>query len=148
VAQLKRINNLFFGTNYVDMGPLESVFGQLDFKPMVFGTLKEMSSNVKDYIDLTEDDGAEQRGEIVKNLHYGCGTLGTRAKVQGATIYIWRHGGDTRACYYTLSSTLGIYMIEGLNKDQIKLDIIIVYMYKMDTTPVTEELWNTLRAVL
>jgi hypothetical protein len=56
---MKRKDNVYFGTGLEDKGPLETVFRQLEFKPMIFGTFGEMSSNVKDFIDLAVDYGAE-----------------------------------------------------------------------------------------
>jgi hypothetical protein len=53
----KRKDTVHFGTNSTDKGPLESIFRQLDFKPMLFGTFREMSSNVKDFVDLDVDYG-------------------------------------------------------------------------------------------
>jgi hypothetical protein len=41
---------------------METLFRQLDFKPMVFGTFGEMSSNVRDFIVLAVDYGAEILG--------------------------------------------------------------------------------------
>ena len=42
-----------FATTEGTMGPLEAIFRQLDFKPLVFGTFAEISSNVKDLIETT-----------------------------------------------------------------------------------------------
>jgi hypothetical protein len=40
-------------------GPLEIIFIQLDFKPMVFGSFAEMSSNVKDFVEMAVEYGVE-----------------------------------------------------------------------------------------
>jgi len=40
-------------------GSLEVIFGQLDFKPFVFGTFAEMSSNVKDFVGMAIEYGVE-----------------------------------------------------------------------------------------
>ena len=42
-----------FGTLEGGKGPLETIFGQIVFKPLVFGTFGEMSSNV---VALVETD--------------------------------------------------------------------------------------------
>jgi hypothetical protein len=49
VTQRKRKDHVHFGTNPINKGPLESVFGQLNFKPMVFGMFGVTTSNVKDF---------------------------------------------------------------------------------------------------
>ena len=63
ITQLKRKNGINFGTNADRKGLLESLFRQLDFKPMVFATFGEMSSNVKDFIYLAVDYRAEHLGK-------------------------------------------------------------------------------------
>jgi len=40
-------------------GPLESLFMRLDFKPLVFGTFGEMSSNVKEVVNMAVEYGVE-----------------------------------------------------------------------------------------
>ena len=40
-----------FNTREGTREPLEGIFLQLDFGPLVFGTLAEMSSNVKDFVE-------------------------------------------------------------------------------------------------
>jgi hypothetical protein len=45
-----------------ERGPLETIFRQLEFKSMIFGTFGEMSSNVQDLINLAVDYGAEHFG--------------------------------------------------------------------------------------
>jgi hypothetical protein len=52
-----------FGTTEGTRGPREVIFTQLNFKPFIFGTLVEMSSNVKDFVDMA--------------VEYGVGHLGT-----------------------------------------------------------------------
>jgi hypothetical protein len=59
---MKRKDNVDFGNDPEDMGPLEAIIRQLEFKPMFFGTFGEMSSNVKNFVNLVVDYGAEQLG--------------------------------------------------------------------------------------
>ncbi len=47
IDNMKEKDRLHFGREETAKGPLESLFRQLDFKPLVFGTFAEMSSNVK-----------------------------------------------------------------------------------------------------
>ena len=56
-TQLRRKIHQLFST--MDMGPLENVFRQMEFKPIVFGSFGEMSTNVREYIELVVDDGAD-----------------------------------------------------------------------------------------
>ena len=47
---MKEKDREHFGTAEAARGPLESLFKRLDFKPLVFGTFGEMSSNVKEVV--------------------------------------------------------------------------------------------------
>jgi len=51
-----------FGTAEGTVGLLEAIFRQLDFKPLVFGTFAEISSNVRDFIETTVEYGVEHLG--------------------------------------------------------------------------------------
>jgi hypothetical protein len=46
-----------FNTREGRRGPLEGIFQQLDFKPLVFGTFTEMSSDVKDFVETPVEYG-------------------------------------------------------------------------------------------
>ncbi len=48
-----------FGTADDTREPLESLFRQLDFKPLVFGTFAECSTNVKVVLEMTVEYGME-----------------------------------------------------------------------------------------
>ena len=54
-----------FGTTETTRGPLESVFRRLDFKPLIFGTFGEMSSNVKEVVSIAVEYGVEHLGRTV-----------------------------------------------------------------------------------
>ena len=49
----------------IERGPLETVFKQIDFKPLVFGSFGEMSKGVKEFIMLAVDYGAEHLGRTM-----------------------------------------------------------------------------------
>ncbi len=51
-----------FGTEETARGPLESLFRQLDFKPLVFGTFGECSTNVKEVLKTAVEYGVEHLG--------------------------------------------------------------------------------------
>ena len=40
-------------------GPLENIFWRVDFKPLVFGPFGEMSSNVKEVVNMAVKYGVE-----------------------------------------------------------------------------------------
>ncbi len=63
ITQLHKKNQQFFGTQ--DIGPLDMVFKPIDFKPLVFGSFGEMSSNGKEYIKLAVDYEAEHPGRAM-----------------------------------------------------------------------------------
>ena len=51
-----------FGTTEGVRGPLEVIFRLLSFKPLVFGSFAEMSSNVKDFVEMAVEYGVEPLG--------------------------------------------------------------------------------------
>jgi hypothetical protein len=55
----------YFGTAETSRGPLENVFRRLDFKPLVFGTFGEMSSNVKEMVNMAVEYGLEHLGRTM-----------------------------------------------------------------------------------
>ena len=44
---------------------MESLFRRLDFKPLVFGTFREISSNVKEVVDMAVGYGVEHLGRTL-----------------------------------------------------------------------------------
>ncbi len=62
IANMKKKNKLHFGTEETARGPLENLIKQVEFKPLVFGTFAEMSSNVMEVIDMAVEYGAEHLG--------------------------------------------------------------------------------------
>ena len=46
-----------FGTAEGAIGPLEAIFGQLDFKPLVLGIFVESSTNLKEFIEAVLEYG-------------------------------------------------------------------------------------------
>jgi hypothetical protein len=47
------------------MGPLEAIFKTLDFKPLIFGTFAEASTNVGDFVELAVEYGVEHLGRTM-----------------------------------------------------------------------------------
>ncbi len=62
IANLSRKDQEHFGTEDKVRGPLEILFRQLDFKPLVFGTFAEMSSNVSTVLEMAVEYGVEHLG--------------------------------------------------------------------------------------
>ena len=62
IANLREKDRQYFGTAETARGPLESLFRRRDFKPIVFGTFGEMSSNVKEVVDMAVEYGVEHLG--------------------------------------------------------------------------------------
>ena len=65
MVNLHKKNREHFGTAEGTVGPLEAIFRQLDFKPLVFGTFTEISNNVKDFIETTVEYGVEHLGRTM-----------------------------------------------------------------------------------
>ena len=47
------------------MGPLEAIFKTLDFKPLIFGTFAEASTNVGEFLELAVKYGVEHLGRTM-----------------------------------------------------------------------------------
>ena len=63
LVNLKRKDSVHFGTLEQGKGPLESIFWQIVFKPLVFGSFGEMSSNVVQLVETTVEYGVEHLGK-------------------------------------------------------------------------------------
>ena len=51
-----------FGTAEGAIRPLEAIFRQLNFKPLVFGTFAESNTNLKEFIEAVVEYGVEYTG--------------------------------------------------------------------------------------
>jgi len=47
------------------MGPLEAIFKSLDFKPIVFGTFAEASTNLGEFVELGVEYRVEHMGRTM-----------------------------------------------------------------------------------
>ncbi len=65
IAKIKEKDRQHFGTAESAREPLESQFRRLDFKPLVFGTFGEMSSNVKEVGNMAVEYGVEHFGRTI-----------------------------------------------------------------------------------
>ena len=59
MINLHKKDKTHFGTTEGARGPLEAIFRQLDFKPLVFGTFTESNTNVRDFIEMAVEYGVE-----------------------------------------------------------------------------------------
>jgi hypothetical protein len=59
VTNMREKDRQYFGTAETARGPTESLFRRLDFKPLVFGTFGEMSTNVKEVVNMVVEYGVE-----------------------------------------------------------------------------------------
>jgi hypothetical protein len=115
IAQLERKDQHLFGTG--DKGPLKSFFRHMDFKPLVFGSFGDTSTNVKQYIELAVDYGSEHLGiamaattlEVVKT------TMRRRYKSQLSTA----NRGDLANLVLDRTKYMGTCQT-GFNKAQIR----------------------------
>jgi hypothetical protein len=62
LANLKRKDLAHFGTSEGVGGPLETIFRQIVFKPLVFGIFGKMSSNVVGLVETAVEYGVEHLG--------------------------------------------------------------------------------------
>ena len=65
IVNLKQKDRDHFGIADGSRGPLESLFMQLDFRPLVFGTFGECSSNVKAVIEMAVEYGMDHLGRTM-----------------------------------------------------------------------------------
>ena len=88
IANLKEKDREHFGTAKTARGPLESVFRRMDFKPLVFRTFGEMSSNVKDVVNMAVEYGVEHLGRTMAGSHDGGWSQNCPAEeVQDTIVY-------------------------------------------------------------
>ena len=80
-----------FATAEGAVGPLEAVFRSLDFKPLVFGTFAEASTNVGEFVELAVEYGVEHLGRTMAATSVDSvkAALRRRYKTQLATA-AWR----------------------------------------------------------
>ncbi len=65
IAKLKEKDQEHFGKVVGGRGPLESLFRQMDFKPLVFGTFGECNTNVKEVLEIAVEYGVEHLGRTM-----------------------------------------------------------------------------------
>jgi len=57
-----------FGMAERAIGPLEVIFRQLDFKPLVLGTFAESNNNVREFIETALEYGVEHLGRTIATI--------------------------------------------------------------------------------
>lgn len=65
IKRLRKKDKEYFITPPGHRGPLETIFRQLEFKGLVFGTFGEMSSAVRELLELAVDYGTEHLGRAI-----------------------------------------------------------------------------------
>ena len=65
LGNLHKKDQTHFATTEGSVGPLEAIFRTLDFKPMVFGTFAEASTNVGEFVELAVEYGMEHMGRTM-----------------------------------------------------------------------------------
>ena len=65
LGNLHKKDQTHFATAEGLVGPLEAIFRTLDFKPMVFGTFAEASTNVGEFVELAVEYGVEHMGRTM-----------------------------------------------------------------------------------
>jgi len=91
ITNLHKKDQELFGTEDQARGPLESLFRQLDFKPLVFGTFAEMSSSVKDVIEMAVEYGVEHLGRTMAATTVDAVRTALRRRYRTQlSIVVWR----------------------------------------------------------
>jgi len=65
LVNLYKKDRAHFDTAEGAFGPLEAIFRQLDFKPLVFGTFAESNTNVREFIGTAVEYGVEHMGRTI-----------------------------------------------------------------------------------
>jgi hypothetical protein len=65
LGNLHKKDKTHFATAEGSVGPLEAIFRTLDFKPLVFGTFAEASTNVGEFVELAVEYGVEHMGRTM-----------------------------------------------------------------------------------
>jgi hypothetical protein len=91
LGNLHKKDQTHFATAEGAVGPLEAIFRTLDFKPLVFGTFAEASSNVSEFVELAVEYGVEHSGRnmAATSVEAVRAALRRRYKTQIATA-AWR----------------------------------------------------------
>ena len=63
LGNMHKKDHTHFATAEGSVGPLEAIFKTLVFKPMVFGTFEEASTNVGEFVELAVEYGVEHNGQ-------------------------------------------------------------------------------------
>jgi hypothetical protein len=91
ISNMKEKDRQHFGTSETVRGPLEGIFRKLDFKPLVFGTFGEMSSNVKVVVDMAVEYGVEHLGRtMAATTMDGVRTALRRRYMTHLSLEVWR----------------------------------------------------------
>jgi hypothetical protein len=81
----------YFGTTETARGPLERLSRSLDIMPLVFGTFGEMSSNVKEVLDMAVEYGVEHLGRsMAATTVDGVRTALKRRYRTQLTVSVWK----------------------------------------------------------
>ena len=110
-----------FATAEGAVGPLEAVFRTLDFKPLVFGTFAEASTNVAEFVELAVEYGVEHLGRTMAatSIDSVKAALRRRYKTQLATA-AWRGYANL---ILDMTKYVGT-MTVALNKAQVRQDMM------------------------
>jgi hypothetical protein len=91
IANTKERDEQHVGTAETTKGPLESLFRRLDVKPLVFGTFGEMSSNVKEVVNMAVEYGVEHFGRTMAATTVdGVRTTLRRRYMTQLSMAVWR----------------------------------------------------------
>ena len=87
LGNLHQKDQTHFSTAEGSVGPLEAIFKTMDFKPLVFGTFAEASTNVGEFVELAVEYGVEHmsRTMAATSVESVMAALGRRYKTQLAT---------------------------------------------------------------
>ncbi len=91
IINLKEKDRVHFGTAEDTRGPLECLFRQLDFKPLVFGTFAECNTNVKVVLEMVVEYRVEHLGRTMAatTVESVKSALRRRYRTQLSTV-VWR----------------------------------------------------------
>jgi hypothetical protein len=121
LINLKKKDKMHFGTAEGIIGPLEAIFRQLDFKPLVFGTFAESCSNVREFIETAVEYGVKHTGRTIAAMTVDAVRMALRRRYRTQlAMAAWKGYANLvlDSTYYVGTGTT------GHNKAQVRQEMI------------------------
>jgi len=118
LGNLHQKDHAHFATAEESVGPFETIFKTMDFKPLVFGTFAEASTNVGEFMELAVEYGVGHLGRTTAATSVDSvkAALRRRYKTQQATS-AWKGYANL---VFDKTEYVGMTGTGGANKAQVR----------------------------